>query len=159
MGTQPQAGHKVIFTKTTLWGQFFPSLPSPRSWLVIESRDAPESSGSPQAGPLRHAWGGRHPPQNPGLRPGSPHSLGAPEIPAVLRGFPCTPPPRGLSDPPTSPRNPETTAAPGCPCSRSCHATPPSPSQPRSPGRRDGRPSPPGSSQTFCPGPKLPIPP
>lgn len=148
-------GSKSAFPEATLPGQI--PAPSTPSWLTLENREAPEGPGSPQAGPLRQAWGSRHPLQNPRLRPRSPRPRGSrsPRGPAWRPPHLSTP----RSPIPDVPADPRDHCSPRCPRDRSCHATPPSPSQPRSPGRRDGRPSPPGSSQTFCPGRKEPIPP
>lgn len=114
-----------------LYGDSSPSSPppTPRSWLTKESGDAPEGSGSPQAGPLRQAWGGRHPLQTPRLRPWIPRPRGSrsPRGPAWRPPHPSTP--RFLRSR-TSPRAPEITAAPGVPAvapAKPSHATEPQP--------------------------------
>lgn len=93
--------------------------PTPRSWLTIENREAPESPGNPQAGPLRQAWGGRHPLQNPRLRPRGSRSPRGPAWRPPHLSTPCS---LRSPDVPADPR--DHCSPPRCPRGRSRHATP-----------------------------------
>lgn len=95
-GTQPQAGLKVTLHRGNFYGDSFPSPPPPE--LVNQRAEKPQKA--PEAhrlGPSAKPGVAGIPRRTRGISPGA-HGLGAPEVPAVLRGVPRTPPPRGLSD-------------------------------------------------------------